>query len=144
MFVLGVALICPPFVVGLRPHFLLPVHQEKKTFFNGLIETPRGRERSGVRERGREVERWGTRGPVWTRRHCVAPQLCGTDSLHYSMLQQPAQSCANLLLIMLPPVSSGKSEHLLFVWFFFLQIWVKIQPVCRVSRGFLLLVLSQY
>lgn len=61
MFVLGVALICPPFVVGLCPHFLLPVHQEKKTFFSGLIETPRGRERSGVRERerGREVEHTG-------------------------------------------------------------------------------------
>jgi len=46
-----------------------------------------------------EVERWGTEGPVWTRRHCVAPQLCQTDSLHYSTLQQPApQSTANQLL----------------------------------------------
>lgn len=51
------------------------------------------------KEREREVERWGTQGPVRTRRHCVAPQLCRTDSLHYSTLQQPApQSSANLLL----------------------------------------------
>lgn len=69
MFVLGVALICPPpFVVGPRPRFLLPGEKNIFFFFNDLIETPRGRERSGVEGRGGwrggEVERWGAQGPV--------------------------------------------------------------------------------
>lgn len=107
MFGLGVsmsALICLPFVVFLRPLFpsrILQYRGGKETFWTPLYFmiwlNPKGRKRE--RERDGEVERWGTQGPVWTRRHCVAPQLCRTDSLHYSTLQQPApESSANLLL----------------------------------------------
>lgn len=65
MFVSGVALTCPLFVVGLHPLALLPVHREKRTLFNHLIETPqRQREEWGWGERDGEVERWGTQGPV--------------------------------------------------------------------------------
>lgn len=72
---------------------------ETPLVFMVWINPQRQRENERQRERWREVERWGTEGPVWTRRHCVAPQLCRTDSLHYSTLQQPApQSTANLLL----------------------------------------------
>lgn len=86
--------------------------REKETiwaaFLPFIVWNPwRLRERQRAQSDG-EVERWGTKGPVRTRRHCVAPQLCWTDSLHYSTLQQPApQSTANLLLTA-PLASSGK------------------------------------
>lgn len=86
--------------------------REKETiwaaFLPFIVWNPwRLRERQRAQSDG-EVERWGTEGPVRTRRHCVAPQLCWTDSLHYSTLQQPApQSTANLLLTA-PLASSGK------------------------------------
>lgn len=85
------------FLVFLHPLSFLSARYKEKHMeniclfffkYNLIIIKNTGRE--GKRERDGEVARWGTRGPVRTRRHCVAPQLCWTDSLHYSTLQQPA------------------------------------------------------